>query len=161
MVGFKCKAYNAHFIANLSSFWGNFELLKSPVYLKSYDEDMKSLNLNPVFVLFRLLQDLQSDVFGGGMGMTGKFWNMYKGSSSYDSFDDSDSDVMDKITDSDDDMMEADGESVGRWRQAAEVDQPEDEPNNEDKRSGKAEETMEVQDETVMIAYQVLCQGLR
>ena len=59
-------------------------------------------------------KDLQSDVFGGGMGMTGKFWNMYKGATSYDSFDDTDGTVMDEITDTDDDMMEGDGESVGQ-----------------------------------------------
>ena len=42
------------------------------------------------FVTF--IQDLQSDVFGGGM--SGKFWDMYKGSSSYDSFDESDADML-------------------------------------------------------------------
>ena len=48
------------------------------------------------------------------MGMTGKFWSMYKGATSYDSFDDTDGSVMDEITDTDDDMMEGDGESVGQ-----------------------------------------------
>lgn len=85
--------------------------------------------------------------------MTGKFWDMYKGSSSYDSFDESDEDVMDKITDLDDDMMEADGPSVGRWRQASEEDQPEDEPNSN-------RDTLGVEDETVIIAYQVNSKSL-
>lgn len=44
--------------------------------------------------------------------MTGKFWSMYKGATSYDSFDDTDGSVMDELTDTDDDMMEKDGESV-------------------------------------------------
>lgn len=46
--------------------------------------------------------------------MTGKFWSMYKGATSYDSFDDTDGSVMDELTDTDDDMMEEDGESVGQ-----------------------------------------------
>ena len=39
-----------------------------------------------------IVQDLQTEVFGGGM--SGKFWDMYKGSSSYDSFDETDSEML-------------------------------------------------------------------
>ena len=37
-----------------------------------------------------IFQDLQSDVFGGGAGASKKYWNMYKGSTSFDSLDDVD-----------------------------------------------------------------------
>ncbi|XP_040573062.1 uncharacterized protein [Lepeophtheirus salmonis] len=39
--------------------------------------------------------DIQSDVFGGGI--SGKFWDMYKGSSSYDSLDEDDSEVAEEL----------------------------------------------------------------
>ena len=44
------------------------------------------MGLNIVFGFF--LQDLQSDVFGGGAGASKKYWKMYEGSTSFDSLDD-------------------------------------------------------------------------
>ena len=80
------------------------------------------------------VQDLQSDVFGGGM--TGKFWDMYKGSKTYDSLDDSDTGIL--VTSSfifeifsrlktNLDPQIQDTETL--LRQMPEKDQPEDYPN--------------------------------
>ncbi|CAB4054731.1 unnamed protein product [Lepeophtheirus salmonis] len=39
--------------------------------------------------------DIHSNVFGGGI--SGKFWDVYKGSSSYDSLDEDDSEVAEEL----------------------------------------------------------------
>jgi len=116
-------------------------------YLKLLEGD-SALGFNPQSDPIGENQDLQSDVFGGGMGMTGKFWNMYKGSASYDSFDtDTDSDVIDKITDDDDDSM-AEGSAAtslgSRWRQALKEVEAEQPINGE----------VEVEDRTTVIAFE-------
>ena len=42
------------------------------------------------YCVWIFLQDLQSDVFGGGGGASKKYWKMYEGSTSFDSLDDTD-----------------------------------------------------------------------
>ena len=88
--------------------------------------------------------------------MTGKFWNMYKGSASYDSFDGSDSDVMGKITDDTDLMMgETDNDDdeearLHAWRQALkDVEELEPDP------SSNSEAKVEIEDRTTIVAFEV------
>ena len=82
---------------------------------------------------FPWFQDLQSDIFGGGA--TKKFWNMYKGSTSYDSFDESDTEAIEELKgDSDEELL----------RISKEYQDPEDDPYRERQiKKGK----------TVIVAY--------
>ena len=79
---------------------------------------------------------MQSDIFGGGS--TKKFWNMYKGSTSYDSFDDADTEVIDELKeDSDEELL----------RISKEYQDPEDAPNASTKRK------ITKKGKTVIVAY--------
>ena len=91
------------------------------------------------------LQDLQSDVFGGGGMGGGKFWDMYKGKSSYDSFDESDGDIVDSLGMDADESSEMDDMDLDAARQAAEVDQPED----------RYRKMKKEKDETIIVALRV------
>lgn len=79
---------------------------------------------------------MQSDIFGGGA--TKKYWNMYKGSTSYDSFDDSDAEVVQEL-DGDDDSEEL-------MRISKEFQSPEDSPHDEKQRVIK-------KGKTIIVAY--------
>ncbi|XP_059078987.1 uncharacterized protein LOC131877341 isoform X1 [Tigriopus californicus] len=79
-------------------------------YLKLLEGD-SALGFNPQADPIADNQDLQSDVFGGGM--SGKFWGSYKGKASYDSFDSSDEDIIEEM-------------GIEDARQTPEEDQPED-----------------------------------
>ena len=87
----------------------------------------------------------------------GKFWDMYKGKSSYDSFDESDGDIVDSLG------MEADSvDDFDTTRQAAEVDQPEDRYRKMKDAIAKAAAAVEKmnnekknKDETIIVAMRV------
>ena len=66
--------------------------------------------------------------------MSGKFWSMYKGKSSFDSFDEKDEDLIEEM-------------GIDDTRQAEEMDQPEDRPNKRKEVSEK--------NTTVTIVYKV------
>ena len=72
--------------------------------------------------------------------MSGKFWDMYKGKSSYDSFDESDEEMVEEM-------------GIDEERQSLEEDQPEDRGDRDDKTTtGK---TKHKNGESVIIAYKV------
>ena len=84
-------------------------------YLHLLESD-SALGYNPQTDPVSDNQELQTDVFGGGM--SGKFWDMYKGTSSYADGDGGfDEDEVDEL----------------RRRQAGEVDQPENRGNRAEK----------------------------
>jgi len=104
-------------------------------YLKLLESN-SALGFNPQADPIGDNQDMQSDIFGGGS--TKKFWNMYKGSTSYDSFDDTDTEVIDELKeDSDEELL----------RISKEYQDPEDAPNASTKRK------ITKKGKTVIVAY--------
>ena len=87
--------------------------------------------------------------------MSGKFWDMYKGKSSYDSFDSDDHELVEEMgladDDDDDDVVES------RMRQSPEEDQPEDRSgrNVPDSEEGEKKKKLQQEGQTVIIAYKV------
>ena len=79
---------------------------------------------------------MQSDIFGGGS--TKKFWNMYKGSTSYDSFDDTDTEVIEELNGNSDEKL---------FRISKEYQDPEDAPRGSKKRK------ITKKGKTVIVAY--------
>ncbi len=76
--------------------------------------------------------------------MTAKFWDMYKGSTSYDSFDEEDSEVVQELEGEDDDNFDGALRMVTK-----EFQDPEDAPNAEQEQQDRAAE----KDQTVVIAF--------